>query len=157
MNPEHDRPDLATEYQNLLSMLARTGKYLEGLNADPSVLKSYRRLLRYLRSQPAERFPEIIGESAHSGEKPGKKYEPELSEQEINTMAFTAILNLASSQETPRKLLERIATVRFGVTRGGLSALRNRDALVEKLRTLIGNESTHDSITRAAGQQSPGR
>jgi len=45
MNPEQPRPDLATEYQNLLNMLARTGKYLEGLNADPSLLKSYRRLL----------------------------------------------------------------------------------------------------------------
>jgi len=61
-------------------------------------------------------------------------------------MACATILDLASNQETSRRLLERIATLRFGVTRGGLSALRNRDALVEKLRTLIGNESTHDSI-----------
>ena len=157
MNPEQPRPDLATEYQNLLNMLARTGKYLEGLNADPSLLKSYRRLLRYLRSQPPERIREILGENSRRSEQLGRKYEPELSEQEICAMACATILDLASNQETSRRLLERIATLRFGVTRGGLSALRNRVALVEKLRTLIGNESTHDSITRAAGQQSSGR
>ncbi|HTL72321.1 MAG TPA: hypothetical protein VL863_03380, partial [bacterium] len=87
-------------------------------------------------------------------EKIRKKFEPEMSEQEISAISFSKILELATDPNTPRKQLERIATVRFSVTKGGLSMLQNRHALVEKIRTLINNEDTHNSITRVAEQQS---
>jgi hypothetical protein len=76
----------------------------------------------------------------------------DLSEEEIRAMPIEKILDLASNKETSRKHLEQIASVRFGVTRGGLWVLRSRDALGERIRTLVSNENTHGSITRAAGQ-----
>jgi hypothetical protein len=153
MNSGEKRSGFSGDYQALLILLTRTEKYLEGLNIDPSLLGSYRRLLRYLRAQPAEQISQIIGEARGTAGKTGKKQEPELSAEEIRAMKHENILELASNEGTPRKQLESIAMLRFGVTKGGLSTLRNRDALVEKLRTLIGNEKTHASITRAATRQ----
>lgn len=145
--------DLLLEYQNLLKVLAHTAKYLEGVHADVGILKSYQRLLRYLRSQPADKIPEILGAPGRDGKALREPRELQRSDLEISALTFAEILDLASNKETSRKQLERIATVRFGMTRGGLSALRNRDALVEKLRNLVSNENAHDSITRAAGQE----
>jgi hypothetical protein len=79
-------------------------------------------------------------------QKAGRKLQPNLSEQEIRAMPIEKILDLASNKETSRKHLEQIASVRFGVPRGGLSALRSRDALGEKIRTLV--ESKRDARHR---------
>jgi hypothetical protein len=151
MKQQENRPDVEVEYQNLLDMLARTAKYLEGLNIDPNLLKSYKQLLRFLRSRPAEAIPEILRQTSPAHAKAANRLQPDLSELEICAMTIEKILELASNETTPRKHLEQIAAVRFGMTKGGLSALQNRPALAEKIRTLIRNENTHDSITRAAG------
>jgi hypothetical protein len=153
MKPQELRSDLDIEYQNLLEVLAHTGKYLEVLNSDPVLLQSYRQLLRFLRSRPPEAIAEILRGTGQSSQKVERKIQPSLSEEEIRAMPIQKILDLASTKETPRKDLEQIASVRFGVTRGGLSALRSRDALGEKIRTLVSNENAHASITRAAGQR----
>jgi len=145
------------EYQNLLDTMSCTAKYLEGLNVEPTRIKSYKKLLRYLRSLPAETISEILRETVPTSQSPANNDQAQLSEQEIQVMPISKILELASHEETPRKDLERIASVRFGVTKGGLSVLRNRDALREKIRTLVSNEDTHESITRAAGQQGTSR
>jgi hypothetical protein len=152
MKPQEIRSDLNIEYQNLLEVLGHTRKYLEMLNIDPTLLKSYRQLLRFLRSRPAEAIPEILRGTGPSSQKAEKRVQPDLSEEEIRAMPMEKILDLASNKETSRRHLEQIAAVRFGVTRGGLSVLRSRDALGEKIRTLVSNENAHGSITRAAGQ-----
>jgi hypothetical protein len=157
MKPQEIRSGVDVEYQNLLDLLGRTAKYLEGLNIDPNLLKSYKKLLRYLRSRPSETIPEILRETAPTNAKVANRIQPDLSEEEIRSMTTEKILELASNEKTPRKHLEKIAAVKFGMTKGGLSALQNRAALAEKIRTLIRNESTHDSITRAAGPQGTGR
>lgn len=151
MKSEEIRSELPIEYRNLFKLLSSTEKYLENLQVEPELLVSYRRLLRYLRSHPAEILPKIMGDSARKADKVSEKHEPELSERVVSEMPFHQILELASNPKTARRQLERIATVRFGVTRGGLSTLRTREALIEKLRTLIDNEAAHDSISRAAG------
>ena len=153
MKPQELRSDLDIEYQNLLEVLAHTVKYLEVLNIDPALLKSYGQLLRFLRSRPPEAIPEILRGTGQSSHKAERKVQPGLSEQEIRAMPMDKILDLASNKETSRKELEQIASVRFGVTRGGLSVLRSRDALGEKIRTLVSNENAHASLTRAAGQR----
>jgi vacuolar-type H+-ATPase subunit I/STV1 len=157
MKPHKPRSDLDAEYQKLLDMLSRTAKYLEGLNIDSNLLKSYKQLLRFLRSRPAEAIPEILRQTAPAHSNAAKGLQPDLLEQEIRAMTVERILELASNEKTPRKHLEQIASVRFSMTKGGLSALQNRSALAEKIRTLIRNENTHDSITRAAGQQGSGQ
>jgi hypothetical protein len=151
MSRNETRLPIEVEYEKVLKILSLTEKYLLGLNTDSATLTSFRKLLRYLRSRPATSIPEIIGGvSSKKGSVPQKVG---LSDEAIRSMSVETILDLASDKGVPRRQIERIASVRFGMTRGGLSTLRSRDALVEKLRTLIGNEVTHESITRAATQQ----
>jgi hypothetical protein len=156
MNPEESKSELGIEYQKLLKVLGHTAKYLEGLDIDPSVLKSYRQLVRFLRARPPEAINEILRGTGASHRKSEKEVQTGLSESEIQAMTIEQILDMASNPEASRRHLEQIASVRFGVTKGGLSALRSRQALGEKIRTLVSNESTHGSITRAAEQHGTG-
>jgi hypothetical protein len=146
--------DLDVEYQRLLRLLASNLKYVEGVGADPKLTESYRRLLRYLRSRPPSTALEILGNatSRKTGAKSGKVI-PALSDAEILQMTPDEIIRFGSRPDTPRVHLERIAVLRFGMTRGGISNLRSRDALVEKLITLIRNEGAHDAIARVAVKQ----
>jgi hypothetical protein len=142
------RSSAEAEFEKLLDVLTRTGKYLEGIGIDASILSSYKHLLRYLRTRPESELSEIVGPSGGSKRTIKDQFEP--SDEEIRVMSFDAILDLASNKDIPRRTIEKIAVIRFGMTRGGLSTLRSRDALVEKLHTLIGNEGTHDAISRVA-------
>jgi hypothetical protein len=67
-------------------------------------------------------------------------------------MTLDEIRERALSKASPRGLLERIASIRFGVTKGAISSLHGRGALVEKILTLIRNEATHTAIERAADE-----
>lgn len=152
MKSDENQSELTVQYQALLKLLASTLKYLEGINVDPSLLKSYRQLLRHLRTRPARSISEILGNARGGPETAEEKYERPLSDEEILGLTAKEIVDRALNSKVSRKDLEKIAAVRFGVTRGALSTLRSRDALVEKLRTLIDNEGTHDSIARVAGK-----
>jgi hypothetical protein len=154
MNEDHDASGLRVRYAELLDVLSRTGKYLDGLGIDQSVLKSYERLLRYLRAQPIASVQEILGEVPPRKSRAAQVHPTELTDREILEMSPSSILAAASDRLVPRREIERIAVLRFGMTAGGLSYLRSRHALIEKLRTLIGNEDTHESIGRAAGRSS---
>lgn len=154
MRPREASSDSTVRCQELLKMLTRTLKYLEDINVDPAVLKSYKQLLRHLRSLSAENISNIFENSKRRVEPlrdSGRQLQ--LLDQDILAMSVEKIAQLASNPKVPRKHLERIASVRFGVTRGALSMLRSRDALADKLRTLIGHEGAHDSIARVAGNQ----
>ncbi len=108
---------------------------------------AYKELLHYLKSQSPEKAAEIIG-LGHS-KTLRQKAAPRFSDEQIRAMTKNEVKDIATNPAIPRRDLEQIASVRFGVTRGGLSNLRSRDALVQKLLTLIGNESAHESIARA--------
>ena len=148
------RPDRDVEHEKLLDLLLRTSKYWETLSVDPTLLTSFKHLLRYLRALPPSTLSEILGNVVGPKDGIASKHSEQLSDQEILSMTIERILDLAANKAIPRREIERIAVIRFGMTRGGLSNLRTRDALIAKLRTLIGNEGTHESISRAATQQS---
>lgn len=148
-------PNIALDYQKLISLLSSTLKYVEGLGADPSVIDSYKRLLRYLRSRQPSAIAEILGNATSKKKAAANKNLPPPSDDEILRMTPDRIVELALNPDIPRPHLERIATIRFGMTKGGLSNLRSRGALLEKLRTLIGNESAHDAIARVAAKRRP--
>jgi hypothetical protein len=155
MNPTDQRTDVQAQYHELLALLANTLKYVEAIGVDPKVVESYKRLLRYLRACSPDVIADIVGEK--NSKKPGRltKAFPPPSDEEILRMTSQRIVDLASNPDVPRSYLERIATVRFGMTTGGLSNLRSRAALLDKLRTLIGNENAHDAIARAAVRHRP--
>jgi hypothetical protein len=152
MKTKGDSSNLRRDYEDLVRVLGDSAKFLERLKIDPGILESFRHLLRFLRSRPEEAIAEIIQGSTRRSKNATSAIESDLSEDEIQAMSTKRILELAANEETTRRNLERIASVRFGVTKGALSALRNRQALVEKLCTLVRNEDAHGSITRIARQ-----
>jgi hypothetical protein len=155
MKPKDAPEDIEPEYQKLLALLSATLRYLEGIGADPNVLNSYRRLLRYLRSRQSVAIAEILGEPASKKKKSTDTSLPPPSDDDVVRMTPARIVELASNPDIPRAHLEKIAIVRFGMTKGGISSLRSRSALIDKLRTLIGNEGAHDAIARVAVKHRP--
>jgi len=145
--------DLVKTHRELLSLFERTYKYLDSVHADRSLLDAYKRLLRYLLNRPDETVYQILGNPSHSLSMPVREPALGLTDQEINCLTGERIQELASDPKLRRKDLERIAAIRFGVSKGALSSLRSRRALLDKLATLIGNEQTHESIGRAAGNE----
>lgn len=150
--PEPQDSELHQDCERLLEALGDTIKYFEKLKVDQKLVHSFRRLLRYLRTQPRERLHEMIGDRPRPAGKESAAKAPVLSEDEIRAMPLDTVLANASDPALSRKDLERIASVRFGFSTGALSALRSRDALVSKLRTRVANERAHESISRLASQ-----
>lgn len=148
MSDSNPAADPADRYRRLLTVLEANLKYLHSAGMDEGVLATYEELLHYLRSRPPGKMAEIIdlGRSVPYGPKFVKS---RFTDNEIRAMTAGRVRQIAAEPDIPRRELERIAMIRFGMTKGGLSNLRSRDALIQKLLTLVGHESTHESIVRA--------
>jgi hypothetical protein len=139
--------DAVESFRRLLLILDGNLRYLQAVEVDARIVFAYKRLLRYLRSQPSERIAELVGT-------PPKTHRREvlprlaLTDDEIRAVTPDHVMKLTADPNVPRRELERLAAVRFGVTKGGLSNLRSRKALVEKLLTMVSNEGAHESIAR---------
>jgi len=137
-------------YRKVLKILESNLKTIELSGGGVEVLTSYKRLLAYLRTRSPEKIKEILGQHPKT-----QRLEPEKiplpPDEEIRSMNVERVRQLISKEGISRKHLEQIATVRFGVTKGALSTLRARRPLIEKIQSMISNESTHESIVRVAG------
>ena len=154
MTEIHESPDAADRFRRLMAILEANQKYLQAARVEDDILVAYKELLRYLRSRPPATKAEIVG-PRRASQVYSKTAAPQFSEDQIRAMTATEVSALASNPEITRRQLEQIARIRFGVTTGGLSNLRTRDALVQKLLTLVGHEATHESISRAVDAASP--
>ncbi len=85
-----------------------------------------------------------------AAKKPAKHADPDLTDDQVVRLNGEQLKRHFEAENVSRKFLERIAALRFGMTRGALSTLRSRDALTEKLYKLLEHESTHEAISRAA-------
>lgn len=140
-----DLRKLVEDYRRLVILLESNYKYIHSTGTDERILCVYKRLLHFLKHRDVKRIAEILGETKFTAPHLPKSF---FSDEQIRSMSSEQIKELASDLSVTRKQLEQVASVRFGVTRGGLSNLRNRDALVDKLLTLVRNERTHESIAR---------
>jgi hypothetical protein len=70
--------------------------------------------------------------------------------EELSGMSLETIEELISHEDTPRRLLEEIAVVRFHFPRGSLRSLANIKLLRDKIDTRIRNERAHLTISSAA-------
>ena len=83
---------------------------------------------------------------------------PTLSDEDLRNASLAEIEKLVMNEGTSRKNLERIAFQRFSVPRGSMRSFSDKQMLVDKLRTLIDNERTHETIgavARGQSKQSP--
>jgi hypothetical protein len=131
----------------LLNVLTAHFKALVSAGSDEAVLKQYSSLLRFLRSRNND-FLESLGRSSrpqHSSQRL-----PTLSERELLKASLDDIEKLVNDEATSRSNLEYIAIQRFSVPRGSMRSFSNRQMLVDKIRTLISNERTHETIRAVA-------
>ena len=145
MNKEDDPISV---YRDVVSILEKNLKYLVSVNLDSSTEQAYKRIIGYLKDREDNEIVGILGVRKSGGRRSKIAKDPQLSDEEISQLDGRDVLKIVSSNEVTRKFLERLAGVRFGVSVGALSALRNRTAVVEKLRVMVDHENTHDAISR---------
>lgn len=135
-------------FQDIIIILEKNFKYLVSVNLDPTTAIAYKKIVRYLKHLNQEEIEEILGVRRKRTRSARKQKDPQMSDHEILRLSGNEISEVLSTKPVTRKFLERLAVIRFGISAGALSALRNRDAVVEKLRIMVDHENTHDAISR---------
>lgn len=131
----------------LLKVLTAHYRALVSARSDETLLRQYAALLRFLKSRGA-RFLEKPVPGKHPAAP--SRVLPTLSDEQLRKASLDDLEKLISDGATSRKDLECIAIKRFSVPRGSMRSFSNRGMLVDKLRTLIGNERTHETIGEVA-------
>lgn len=148
-----DSSEHLESFSEVISLLEKNLRYIESLGMDESTLQAYRKILSHLRSQSPTEIGRIFGGRSLT-KRPQRGAEPDLTDEQLGKLRREQVQRHLEAQKVSRAFLERLATVRFGVTKGALSVLRSREALTEKIQTLLAHEGTHEAISRAAlGQQ----
>jgi hypothetical protein len=123
---------------------------LKEVDANHDLVECFQRLHDYLSQLEPSIVDSIISREGRRTIKPARDAF-QLSKKEILDLEPNELRNLLQANTLHRKDLEKVAAVRFEMTVGGLSNLRSRGALTEKLLTLLDHEATHASIARVAG------
>lgn len=141
--------DVTERFRHLIQVLDRGGKLLEEAGADKDICMMYRRLLSHLRSRSETEIEAMVGENARPK---GKRAAPTLrNEHEVAQLTREQIGIILEDDTQSRAQLAQIASLRFGMSSSAVTQLRSRQALLEKLKTMIEHEQVQDSIARVAG------
>lgn len=147
MTIDRDSEDILSSFSEIISLLEKNLKYLDSVGVDEKMMKDYRKVILHLKGRSTDEIIHILGK--HKLNKNSlKEAEPQITDEELTSMTSEQIRTELLSLKLSRSFLERIASVRFGVTTGALSMLRSRDALIDKLSTLLAHEGTHEAISR---------
>jgi hypothetical protein len=131
----------------LLNVLTAHFKALAAAGSDETVLRQYSALLRFLKSRNNHFLDSLAHAERHTH---SSERLPTLNDEQLRRASLAEIERLVTNEATTRKDLEFIAIQRFSVPRGSMRSFSNRQMLVDKLRTLIGNERTHETIRAVA-------
>lgn len=149
MSKEIDEKGLMSRYKAVMDILDKNQKYIESVGADPAVVSDYKRVVAYMRSKTLVEVLHVLG---GRGAKRGRAAVGE--GEDFARMSLNEIRERINSPKASRGVMESIASDRFGVSRGGLSVLRSRDALKEKIESLLSNESAHEVISQVVASGS---
>ena len=147
---EKDNSEFTKQFKDLLLLHERTLKYLESNKSDSVLIQNYKCLQSYLRGLSGDEICNILEPKAKRVSSVRTQFINELEDYQITDLTTEQVEQEILKDKVSRKYLERIARVRFGVTKSAVSSLRNREAVIEKLHTLISNEQTHETIARVA-------
>ncbi|MYD87020.1 MAG: hypothetical protein F4010_05015 [Cenarchaeum sp. SB0669_bin_11] len=145
-------PTRIDAFAQVIRILERNLRYLESIGLEPATIEAYKKTISYLKRQTKEGIENIVGSRRGASTRVKRSMDPEMSDQELSVLPGDQVEALLSLPKLSRKFLERLATVRFGVSPGALSSLRSRNALVDKLHTLVSHERTHDAISRTTAR-----
>ena len=152
MTDPENKPTISKKFKSLLLFQGENIKFLESIKADADLIYTYKQLLVYLQKLSPHEVEQVLKckPSGTALRGANKKSSEEIEPEKIRQMTVQQIEHEISNPNISRKYLESIATIKFGVTKGALSMLRTRDALINKIHTLLSNEYTHEVILRAA-------
>jgi len=136
------------DVRQLLRSLTHTLRGLEIANADPALLMAYQKLLAFLASDEAGLYDAIFGKRSIS-KRENSTSDLAMSDDDIAKLNIEDLEKILLVENISKADLAQIATMRFSVTKGSLSKL-SREALRLKLKNLIENEKTHQTIGRLA-------
>jgi hypothetical protein len=155
MNDENETLEApALKAERLVKLLSDQRRALVTAGCDETILVQYAALIRFLKSATANEIGRIFVEPAITRKTEAE--ETEWSDEQVSNMPGAKVQSVIDDDSTLRKLLERIAILRFHVPRGSMRSFSNRQMLVAKLLTLLQNEQTHATIeTVARGQVEP--
>ena len=145
-----DRTPDNKENGTLLKVLTAHFHALVAAGSDETVLRQYSALLRFLKSRKGAFLNDLV--HREHGTHPSRT-SPTLTDEELRRASLDDIDRLVNDSATSRKNLEFIAIQRFSVPRGSMRSFSNRRMLVDKLRALIANERTHETIGAMARGQ----
>lgn len=141
-----------TESEKLVKVLTAHFKALVEAQSDEALLTQYSALLRFLRSRRSDFFHPTADDPQRNS-KARKSALSGTSREMLQDASLDELERLVNDDRTSRKDLESIAIQRFSVPSGSMRSFSNRQMLVEKLRSLIGSERTHDTISTVARGQ----
>jgi hypothetical protein len=127
----------------LLKVLTAHFHALVAARSDEGVLKQYSALLRFLKSDKGKSL-KLADQEVHRRDQ--NLLLPFLDQEKLRRASLDDLSRLISDETTSRKHLESIAIQRFSVPRGSMRSFSSKEMLVDKLRTLIDNERTHETI-----------
>jgi hypothetical protein len=135
----------------LLKVLTAHYQALVSARSDKNILRQYASLLRALRSKSLH----LLGQDEGPKTARNSRSRPlsAIRAEELHEATLDDLEKLVTDSKTIRKDLELIAIQRFSVPRGSMRKFANREMLVDKLRTLIGNERSHEAIGVVAREQ----
>jgi hypothetical protein len=140
---------VAARYKALLAVVEKNFKYLDSIGLDAQLSQDYKRLISHMRSASLVEMYSVLDKK--SGPKKNQNDAvAQMSNEEIGKLTLAEIKQKITSASVPRSSIEKLASVRFGVSRSGLTSLKSRDALVNKIENLLSNEGAHEIITRSA-------
>lgn len=153
---ENSKQDIDTPFDGVLKLVEAYHKLLLQVKSDHSAVDDLGKLLGNLRRLSVPEREVLLASKRSQGTSFLRNRTPDVPEDIVIAMTIGDVLGVLENTETTRHQLERIASLRFGMSRGAISPLP-KEALIEKMRTLAEHESTHASIARAAGINSSRR
>lgn len=145
-------PPSVDNFNDVLHILDKNLKYVEQLGIPAQTIHAYKKILAYLRGCSKADIENIFGVKSFdikSKQQSAAEF-LEISEKDILELSPARVFDIIADQKMPRRILEQVAAQRFGLTKGGISSLRTRSALVEKMVRMLEHEATHQSIARVA-------
>lgn len=140
---------IAARYKKLLVVIERNFKYLESVGLDSQLSQDYKKLISHMKSASLVEMYAVLDRKS-GPKKLQSDAVAQMSNEEIGRLTLAEIKQKITSSSVSRSSIEKVASVRFGVSKSGLSSLKSRDALVNKIENLLSNEGAHEIITRSA-------
>lgn len=144
-----DGDSLSLRYKNVIAVLEKNLKYLESVGLDSQVSQDYKRVLASLKAKSLVEVFSVL-DKKNPKNTASKDAISAMSGEDLAKLTLKEIRQKISSPDVSRSSIEKVASVRFGVSKSGLSSLKSKDALLEKIDNLLSNEGVHEIISRAA-------